>query len=401
MGRALDGFVVLDLTTDLWAALGAAILADFGARVIRVEDLGAAHGCRRSTGDGPAPPEWDHRHELANRNKLGLAVALDSEPGREILRGLVGKADAILTDRPRAELEGLGLDADTVVALKPDVVYGRGTGFGPSGPDRDLPALDELAAARTGMMRLLPQPGKPPVYAGHGQTYASVMLALGVATALFHRQRTGEGQVVDASLLGGNMYAASLDLQAYLAIGGERLLQPVSRLDAGNPMSGTLYRTSDDRWVALTMPETDRWWPALAEVTGIDAKDPRFDSHEKRCETSRLELIALLDERLRRQSADHWRSVFAERQMSADVIEEYSYPARDPQARRNRYILDLEDLSLGRVSLLGFPISMSETPARLRRVAPRLGQHTAEVLHDVLGYAEERIVELEAAEVIA
>jgi crotonobetainyl-CoA:carnitine CoA-transferase CaiB-like acyl-CoA transferase len=287
------------------------------------------------------------------------------------------------------------LDYEAVALRNPAVVYAVGSAYGPKGPDADRPAIDELAAARTGMMPVLPQPGQPPLYGGHGQMYTSVMLAFGVAVALFHRRRTGEGQRLDASLLAGNMYGASLDLQAYLAIGGERMLEPVSRLDAGNPMSGVLYPSSDGRWITLTMPDTGRWWPALCEVTGLDPADPRFDSHDKRCGENRLALLEELDRAFRARPSDHWRREFTERQMSADVIESYNYPVTDPSARHNRYILDLEDPSFGPVSTLGFPVYMTDTPARLRVNAPRKGQHTAQVLREVLGYAENEIAALQ------
>jgi crotonobetainyl-CoA:carnitine CoA-transferase CaiB-like acyl-CoA transferase len=387
------------MTGEFWSSIGVAILADFGARVIRIETLPEARQ-RRSEGEDPAAP-WDYRFELANRNKMSLAVNLDAEAGREILRDLVRRGDVFVTDRPRSVLEEGGWDYATLSSLKPDLIYAGASGFGPKGPDRDLPSLDEFAAARTGMMPTLPQPGQPPVYAGSGQMYTSVMLAFGVATALHHRRQTGEGQEVDVSLFAGNMYGASLDIQAYLAIRGERFLHPASRLDAGNPMSGTLYLSKDGRWVTLTMPDTDRWWPGLSEIVGIDPKDPRFDSHEKRCEDNRLELIRVLEEAFRQHPAAHWRAAFAERQLSADVIEDYSFPAQDEAARRNRYILDLEHPSLGPIRMLGFPILMSDSPARLRSTAPCLGQHSAELLHDMLGYSEDRIGELEANGTIA
>ncbi len=402
MAKALEGFVLVDLTTELWASLAAAMLGDFGAEVIRVEDPSGAMRESAYGGDDPHEPgtlNW--RFDLANRNKKSLAVDLDGEAGRKIVGDLIARADAVITDRPRAWLADRALDYETIAAAHPRIIYARGSGFGPRGPDADLPAIDELAAAHTGMMGILPQPDQPPVYPAHGQMYTTVMLAFGIVTAWYHRERTGEGQAVDASLLAGNMYGASLDLQAYLAIGGERFLRPISRLDAGNPMSGTLYRASDGRWVTLTMPDTDRWWPQLAEVTGLDANDPRFDSHDKRCGENRLELIALLEEAFAKKSADHWRDVFTERQMSADIIEEYSYPEHDADARANRYLLDLDDASLGRLTMLGFPIFMTETPAGLDRTAPRLGQHSAEVLHELLGYSPERIRELTAAGVIA
>ena len=400
MSGALAGMVVVDTTTQFWASLGVALLADFGAQVIRVEMVPEARG-RRAALDGDPPAAWDYRYELANRNKLSLAVNAETPAGCEVLQALVRQADVLVTDRPGEFLREKGLDYPSAVTLRGDIVYARVCGFGPEGPDQGLQALDELAAARTGMMAILPQPGQPPVYTGAGQMYTAVFLAFGVAAALNHRQQTGEGQEVDVSLFAGNIYGASLDVQAYLAIQGERFLSPISRLDAGNPMSGTMYPTKDGRWVTLTMPDTDRYWPAFAEVVGLDPKDPRFDSHEKRCEVNRLELMRLLEGAFPKQPAAHWRNVFAQRGLSADVIEDYSYPANDPQALRSGYIQQLEHPSLGAVKTIGFPVFMSETPPRLRRTAPCLGQHTAEVLHDLLGYAEERIEELAAEGVVA
>jgi formyl-CoA transferase len=197
------------------------------------------------------------------------------------------------------------------------------------------------------------------------------------------------------------MYGASLDVQAYLAIGGDRFLQPISRLDAGNPMSGPVYPASDGRWVTLTMPDTDRYWPAFAEVTGLDVADPRFDTHEKRCGEHRLEMIGVLDEVFRTKTADEWRAAFRAHGLSGDVIEDYDYPAEDEQARANRYILELDDPNAGRMRTIGFPIFMSDTPARLDRPAPALGQHSADVLHELLGRDEDAIAALEARRVIA
>jgi crotonobetainyl-CoA:carnitine CoA-transferase CaiB-like acyl-CoA transferase len=390
MSRALDGLLVVDLTVEFWGSLAGAMLGDFGASVVRIDALGAPE----PTSDDEPRSAWNHRAELIHRNKTSLAVDVMSGRGRDIVRALAAKADVVLTDRPLAQLQTLGLDYDSLAALRPDLIYARGSGFGPEGPDRDLPALDELAAARTGMMPILPQPGRPPVYPGHGQMYTTIMLAFGIMAALHHRRRTGEGQQVDTSLLAGNMYGASLDLQAFLAIGGERFLHPISRLDAGNPMSGTVYMSEDGLWVTLTMPDTDRWWPHFAPLVDLAVDDPRFDSHEKRCGEHRLEMMRVLEQAFRTRPAAHWRQAFLEKQLSADVIEDYAFPASDPQVYRNRYIVALEDPSLGAVKTLGFPIFMSDSPARLFRTAPCRGQHSFEVLHDVLGYGEDDITAL-------
>jgi len=400
VSSALEGTVVLELTSRFWASLAGAFLADFGAQVIRLELIPAASSSEASPPEGDG--DWNYEADLAHRNKQSVALNPATEQGAELLRSLTAKADVLITDWGVVDLEALGLDYASVCALRPDIVYGRASGFGPTGPDKDLPAIDELAAARTGMMPIVQQPGQPPVYTGAGAMHTTVMLAFGVVTALLHRAESGEGQEVDVSLFAANMYGASLDLQAFLAIGsGDRLLNPISRLDVSNPMSGSLYPSADGRWVTLTMPDTDRYWPDLAEALGIDPADERFDSHDKRCNDSRLELIQVLEEGFQKQPGTHWRQVFEEKRMSADVIEQFDYPAEDPQALQNRYVLELDHPTHGPIKSLGFPIFMSDSPARLRSLAPCTGQHTAEVLHGLLGYSEETINALTTEGVIA
>ena len=393
MSSALEGIIVVDLTTEFWASLSAAMLGDFGAEVIRVDTLPQK--------GNSVSKDWNYEADLANRNKKSLALDLSSDKGLEVLRELIARCDIFLTDQSLAYLQEAGLDYGSLSEEHTGLIYTRGSGFGPEGPDHDLPPIDELAAARTGMMPILPQPGEPPVYPGHGMMYTTIMLAFGAVTALLHRNTTGEGQQVDSSLFAGNMYAASLDLQAFLSMGGDRFLQPLSRLDAGNPMSGTLYPSQDGRWVTLTMPDTDRWWPDFSAAVGIDQDDDRFNTHEKRCDVNRLELMEVLEKAFQQQPGSHWRQVFAEKQMSADVIEAYSYPADDRQAKVNRYVIDIDHPSLGQVQSLGFPIFMSESPGRLDRLAPGCGQHSAQVLHDTLGYSVDRIQQLKEDGVLA
>jgi formyl-CoA transferase len=400
MSKALEDVVVLDLTSEFFASLTGALLGDFGATVIRVEDLAEPRGVDHNR-DGMHPPErWNSLDELAHRNKQSLALDLGDPAGREILDKLVAAADVFLTDIPFETLEQKGWDYPSLCKLKADVVYARGSGFGPEGPDRDLPAYDELAAARTGVMPTLVQPGQPPVYTGVGQMQTAVMLALGIVIALYHRDVSGEGQIVDASLLGGNMYSQSLDMQAYLAMREDRFLEPISRLDSSNPMSGPMYPSADGRWVTLAMPDTDKYWPAFAEIVGLDVDDPRFDSHEKRCGEHRLEMMQVLEEIFTRQPGSHWKKKLDEKQLPADLIEKYDYPASDRIAAINRYILTLDHPSLGAVQSLGFPIYMSESPARLRGMAPCIGQHSAEILQERLGYTDAEIGALSARRAI-
>ena len=394
MSRVLDDIVVLDVTQQSFSALSAVFIGDFGARVIRLEFLREP---RKST-EG----KWNYNADLIHRNKESVALDPQSDEGRQLLRDLLRRADVLVTDRQLSELEALQFDYASASALRPDIIFGRISGFGPKGPDRDLPVIDELAAARTGMMPILPQPGQPPVYTGTGTMYANLMLVFGVMTALLHRVGSGEGQEVDVSLFGGNMYGAALDIQAFLAIGkGERFLNPISRLDVSNPMSGSLYPTADGRWVTLTMPDTDRWCPIFSRIVGLQADDVRFDSHEKRCDLNRLELLAELEEAFKKHPGSYWRSEFQEKQLSADVIEQFDYAAGDPQVVANRYIIDLDHPSFGKIKSVGFPLYLEESPARLERLAPCVGQHTLSVLQELLDYSPEKIRQLSAAGAIA
>ena len=393
MTGVLEGIVVVDLTREAWASLAAALLGDFGARVIRVEDL--SRPPRDPDRDGLRPAgAFDSEAQLVQRNKESVGLALDGEAGRGLLGQLVACADVLLTDASESRCADWGLAPGELLAARPDLVYALGSLAGPLGPESDLPPLDELAAARSGVMHSLPEPGQPPVNAEAGQMYTTVMLALGIVTALRHRHATGKGQRVDASLLGGHMYASTLTLDAFMAMREDRLGEPRARFDAANPMSGISYPSQDGRWVTLTMPDTDRWWPAFSKIVGLAEDDPRFDSHDKRCGESRLPMMHVLEEIFATRPAADWRADFDAANLSADIIERYDYPASDENARLNRYVVDIDHPEHGTFQSLGFPIHMSETPARLDRLAPAPGSDTEAVLKELLGLTGSEIEQL-------
>jgi crotonobetainyl-CoA:carnitine CoA-transferase CaiB-like acyl-CoA transferase len=145
------------------------------------------------------------------------------------------------------------------------------------------------------------------------------------------------------------------------------------------------------------MPDTDKYWPAFAEIVGLEVDDPRFDTHEKRCGEHRLEMMQVLEELFTKQPGSHWKKKLDEKQLPADLIEKYDYPAADEIAAENRYILNLDHPSLGAIQSLGFPIYMSESPARLRSMAPCFGQHSAEILQERLGYTDAEVEVLAAS----
>ena len=393
MSGVLEGILVVDLSREFWASLAAALLGDFGARVIRVEDLSLP--ARDPARDGLYPPEdFDSEAQLIHRNKESVALFLADPAARKLLGELVACADVLITDASAENLGEWGLAEEGLLSSRPDLIYAVGSLAGPLGAASVSPPLDELAAARSGVMHSLPEPGQPPVNAGAGQMYTSVMLALGVVTALHHRHSTGEGQRVDASLLGGHMYASTLTLDAYMAMREDRLGEPRARFDAANPMSGISYPSQDGRWVTLTMPDTDRWWPAFSKIVGLAEDDERFDTHDKRCGESRLAMMHVLEEIFATRPAAEWRANFDEQNLSADIIERYDYPANDANARDNRYVIELDHPQFGKFKSLGFPIHMSETPAQLHRPAPEVGGDTEAVLQSLLGLTAEEVGEL-------
>ncbi|MDE0884407.1 MAG: CoA transferase [Myxococcota bacterium] len=393
MSQVLEGIVVVDLSREYWASLAAALLGDFGARVIRVEDLSTV--ARDPGRDGIYPVDaLGSEARLIHRNKESVALALADDAGRDLLGQLVSCADVLLTDAAPASLKAWGLSDEDLLTARPEFIYAVGSLAGPEGPASTQPPLDELAAARSGVMYSLPEPGQPPVNAGAGQMYTSVMLALGIVTALHHRHETGEGQRVDASLLGGHMYASTLTLDAYMAMREDRLGEPRRRFDAANPMSGISYPSQDGRWVTLTMPDTDRWWPAFSKIVGLNEDDERFDTHEKRCGDARLAMMEVLEGIFATRPAAEWRASFDAQNLSADIIERYDYPAVDPNARKNRYVIELDDPKLGKIKSLGFPIHMSDTPAQLHRPAPAVGEDSEAILKTLLGLTAEEVGEL-------
>ena len=215
--------------------------------------------------------------------------------------------------------------------------------------------------------------------------------------ALHHREESGEGQIVDASLLGGNMYSQSLDMQAYLAMRDDRFLEPVSRLDSGNPMSGPMYPSADGRWVTLAMPDTDKYWPAFSGDRGPRRRRPALRHPREALRGASARDAAGARGALHQAAGLALEAGAGENQLPADVIQKYDYPATDHNAAVNRYVLNLDHPSHGAIQSLGFPIYMSESPARLRSMAPCTGQHSARSCREMLGYPNAQVEDFETA----
>lgn len=397
----LEGIRVLDWTMWQFGPVASSMMGDMGADVIKIESLVGDGGRNLSIKDLEKPDfkaERNSYFETCNRNKRGIAVDLKTEEGRQIVYKLVETADVFVENFRKGVAERLGVGYETLRKISPKLVYASASGYGPEGPDSHQPSFDTCGQARGGLMMTAAQYGasEPPVVgAGVADQMGAVMLCFGVLAALVARNQQGTGQKIDASHLSSVMWLQGLSVSMGL-IGGDDF-SPTNRKDPWNPLWNH-YKCKDGRWVVLTMPQADRYWPTFAEVMGIPdlVKDPRFADIEVRGKNSE-ELTRILDERFLTRTYAEWDEAF---RTGGDFIyskvQSLKELEHDSQVKANNYIIPFEHSELGRVKMCNHPITYSETPAGIWREAPELGQHTEEILLEA-GYDWSDIEKLQQA----
>ena len=393
MASALEGIRVIDLTVWFQGPVAAQHLADFGAEVIKVERPQGGDQARgvRSIKNVPVG-EWNQYFLVINRNKKSVALDLKKPAGREIMYRLVEKSDVFLSNMGLDLLESWDLGYDKLSAVNPRLVYATNTGYGRFG-QVNRPSFDMTVQALTGLMARLGEPDQPPIYLGmgSGDAYGGLMSALGIILALYHRNRTGKGQMLDASLYGAQLFLTAPTLQAYLATGNDKYAKQQSRKTAENPL-WNLYRAKD-KWVFLCVPNTDPDWARLCqslEATEV-LNDARFDSADKRRKNTKR-LIAQLDKIIKRRKADEWMTRWTAAGITASPVQNLADLAADPQAWANNYFVETYCEEVQRqVKVRGLPIGLSKTPGVVRSLGPELGQDTEMVLTETLGYSWEDV----------
>ena len=403
MAGPLEGIRILDMTTGQHGPAATQMLADMGADVIKVEGREKPDGGRFLVALMGGEVHLNSYFENNNRNKRGLTVDLKKEKGREVFYRLVEKSDVFVTNYREAAVKELGVDYVTLSRINTRLIYAIGYGFGKHGPDREKPALDLAAQARGGIWSICGEPDEPPTRIGAGMAdqVGGGILAYGIMLALFARERTGEGQEVNVSLLGSQAWLGSVVLQHYL-FNREAFpsLSRVSRKEAKNPL-WSVYQCQDGKWICLAMLGADPYWPDFCKVMDIEhlEKDPKFENQLIRMENS-VELITILDERFASKTRDEWMKRLDEKEFIWAPVNDYADLAADPQMTANEYIVDFEHPAHGPVKLVGIPMKLSKTPGKIRIPAPEFGQHTEEVLIEIGGYSWEDISRLRDEEVI-
>lgn len=397
---AFSGLRVVELAQWVFVPVAGALLADWGADVIRVERLdGDPYRGLATQGIGTDGGGVNLSVALANRGKRSVALDLRTEQGRAALHRLLETADVFLTNFRPGALRRLGLDSETLTSRYPRLVYARGHGFGVRGPDADMPGYDSSAFwARGGMGHVLTPPDRDQPISQRGamgDRNGAMALAFGMAAALLRRERTGQGSVVDVSLLATAMWTLSSDVLA--ALQGGRPRSPSGRDASPNPLVGS-FRTSDGRHVQLVFLQGDRYWADLCELLGRPdlAADPRFADMAARRE-NRQACSAELDAEFGRRTLAQCKELLSAMDAPWAPMQAVEELLDDPQVVANGYIGTVSEDGL-EYRLPAVPVQIDEQPPPMRR-APEHGEHTEAVLLE-LGYTWDEIVALKDAGVL-
>ena len=384
----LDGIRVVDLTQNLAGPHCTQILGDLGADVIKVEP---------PTGDAArawGPPFWEGEATLflaANRNKRSVAVDLKTPAGREALERLVSQADVFVQSFRTGVIEGLGFGHADLRARRPELIYATITGFGSEGPLGEAPGYDPLMQAYSGMMSMTGYPDGPPARVPGSviDTGTSMMTALGVVAALRRRDQTGEGAHIESSLLATALGWISYHLMGYLATGeapgrtgtGVGLLCPYEAFPAKD---GELMILAGNDGIFRRLCDA----LGLAEIAG----DPRFATNPSRV-AHRQALRPILAERTGRYSVAELRKALEAQRVPCSPIHDIPKVVADPQVLAAGLLESPPHPRIPDYRQLSFPLKINDERPPTRRVAPLLGEHTAEVLAE-LGYTDSQIATL-------
>jgi benzylsuccinate CoA-transferase BbsF subunit len=391
--RPLDGVRVLDFTWVVAGPVTTRILADLGADVIKVE--------RRGTLDF-----GDRRGGLSGtlmRGKRSVMFDLNDPRGLELARRLAAASDVVIDNFSARVMTNFGLDYESLVPLRPDIICVRMTGFGLTGPDRDHVSYGPTLQALTGYTLLMAEPDGPP--AGFGYSYSDLaggnLGALAVLAALWHRRRTGRGQLVDlaqleavASLLGPVLLARAID-------GGVSTPTGNASQEAPGAPHGVYPCAGEDRWIAITI-FTDDDWSRFVAALGRPAwtREERFATVASRLRHAG-ELDQLVGAWTRGQPAEEAMATLQGAGVAAGLVANAEdLCARDPQLAARGHFVDVATPEGRTVRIDGPPFHLSETPARVSGPGPLLGEHTDEVLSSLLGCGEEEIRALREAGVV-
>jgi crotonobetainyl-CoA:carnitine CoA-transferase CaiB-like acyl-CoA transferase len=385
----LTGITVLDLSAYIAGPYGCSLLADLGAKVIKVEP---------PTGDTlrqyPSTLPGESRAFLGvNRSKRGIIIDLKKPEGLQVLQHLIARADVLVHNFRPSVPKRLGIDYESLRKINPRLIYCALTGYGSNGPMKDRAGYDQVLQAITGICTFQGE-GRPEpeiVYGSVVDFYAASLLAYAVNAALYHRERTGEGQDIGVSLLG-----SALAMQATRFIWANNEPRKVSRDMRSGGVTG--IHPTQEGYIYISA-NTPHFWQALCELTGLEElwKDPRFATVRQRAENA-AEIVPQLRAALMKHSALEWEEIFSERVANAAVRDIESMFDFE-QVLAEEMVTTLEHPTVGKYRSLQRPVKFSATPGPAPFSAPARGENSEAILKDA-GYGPEQIAQLRIEGVI-
>lgn len=399
MPMPLEGFRILDLTIFQNGPWATAMLADMGADVIKIEHPTLGDPGRHANLN-PSPDAPDIYFQMMNRNKRSMTLDLKTEKGRQIFKEMAKKTDAIVQNFRVGVVERLGVDYDTMRKVNEKLIYASISGFGSKGPDAKDGVFDHLGQARSGFLNLMALPSGDIRFQGItalADQMGAVYAAYAIMTAIAARERTGLGQHVEASQLGGMMVLQALAINNFIA--NKKQTQPADRLKSGNPLYN-VYKCSDGKWISLGAVQPDRYWKTICQVIGKPElpSDARFSTTALRATHTR-DLISILDSWFITRRRDDCIKMFKGAGVLCTPVQDYGELEQDPQVIANGYLETMQHPVHGPIKLVGIPAKLSETPGKIRSSAPQFGEHTEEILLE-FGYSWDDIATLRGENIL-
>ena len=396
MKSLLSGIRVVDLSRVLAGPYGTLLLGDLGAEIIKIEDPKEGDPTRNIT---PKKVEGEDPYFLGlNRNKKSITLNLNSPKGREIFHDLVKISDVVYDNFRPDVLEKLQADHQTLAKINPRIICCTISSFGENGPYRELPAFDLTIQALAGSMSVTGEPGRVPVRLGipMGDLAGSMFAVYSISAALVERQRTGKGRRIEVALL--DCMVSMLCYMAQYYFSGGQVSGPIGSGHMSVVPYGAFATKDKPITVAIFV---EKFWKSLCEVVGLPeiADDPRFVNSAARLR-NRDECNRLLQEKFLGKGQDEWIKLFWAKEIPSAPILSIDQVFQNPQVLAREMLVTCEHPKCGTVKMIGDPVKLTPRPAPRISPPPLLGEHTAQILGELLGYDAARVAELKAKGVV-